>query len=100
MALLDKAKVACRVFTDVFDEELQDLIAAGLADLGITDINASMLTADDSEIDPLIRQAVLTWCKKEFGEVEPETYARLDAAYKEQKAQLSMNSNYTTWVLR
>lgn len=98
MSLLDKAKTACRVYTDVYNDEMRDLIYAGLRDIGITDINEDLLTGDDATIDPLVRQAVLTWCKKEFGEVDPDTYARLDAAYKEQKAQMSMSSDYTTWV--
>lgn len=97
MSLLAKAKVACRVFTDVYNDEMTDLINAALKDLGITDIRESLLTDDDADIDPLIRQAVLTYCKKECGEVDTDTYARLNDAYHEQKAQLSMSSNYTDW---
>lgn len=97
MSLLAKVKTTCRVYTDVYDDEIADMINAALRDLGITDIRDDLLTDDDATIDPLIRQAVLTFCKKEFGEVEPDTYARLDAAYKEQKAQMSMASDYTNY---
>lgn len=96
MALLDKVKVACRVTTTTFDEELTDLISAGLADLGITDIRADLLTEN---AEPLIQRAVITYCKLNFGFVQlaEDQYARLKESYDEQKAQLLMSSAYTDW---
>ena len=95
MALLDDVKVACRVTSTAFDNELTDLINAGLADLGITDINSALLVS--TGILPLIKRAVLTYCKMNFGEVEEGKYDRLKASYDEQKAQLLMSSTYNTW---
>lgn len=93
MALLDKVKTACRVTTTAYDEELTDLINAGLADIGITDVSPALLTADGPV--PLIQRAVITYCRLNFG--QPDDYDRLKASYDEQKAQLLMSSDYTDW---
>lgn len=97
MALLDKVKVACRVTSTAFDDELTDLISAGLADMGITDIRADVLTETNPE--PLIQRAIITYCKLNFGFVQlaEDQYDRLKASYDEQKAQLLMSSDYTDW---
>lgn len=95
MALLDDVKVACRVTTDTFNSELTDLIAAAFADLGITDISESLLT--EGSCPALVKRAVLTYCKMNFGQVEDGFYDRLKASYDEQKAQLLMSSNYNDW---
>lgn len=97
MALLDKVKVACRVTSTAYDDELTDLINAGLADMGITDIKSELLT--ESGILPLIQRAVITYCKLNFGfvQLEDHQYNRLKASYDEQKAQLLMSSDYTNW---
>lgn len=93
MALLDKVKVACRVTTATFDDKLTDLIHASLADMGLTDISSDVLV--DTEPDPLILQAICTYCACNFG--NPENYDRLKASYDEQKAQLLMSSAFTDW---
>lgn len=95
MALLDDVKVACRVTTDTFDNELLDLIAAGFADIGITDVRASLLT--EGTCPALIRRAVLTYCRMNFGQVDDGFYDRLKASYDEQKSQLLMSSDYNEW---
>lgn len=97
MALLDKVKVACRVTSTAYDEELNDLICAAFADLGVPDIKAELLTGVD--IDPLIQRAVITYCKLNFGfvQLEEHQYNRLKESYDEQKAQLLMSSGYTDW---
>lgn len=78
--MLEKVKLALRITTTAFDSEIDDLISAALADLGIAGV------ADVDETDPLIIRAVITYCKADFG--EPDEYDRLKAAYDEQKAQL------------
>lgn len=94
MALLDDAKTACRVASSAFDTEINDLISSALLDLGITDIQASLLVSENPT--PLIKQAVLTYVKMNFG-FQNEQYARYKSAYDEQKAQLLMSSEYTEW---
>lgn len=97
MALLDKVKVACRVTSTAYDEELTDLISAAFADLGITDIRDELLT--ESSVMPLVQRAVITYCKMNFGfaTLAEDQYNRLKASYDEQKAQMLMNSTYTNW---
>lgn len=92
MALLDDVKVACRVSSTAYNTELSDLISAAFKDLGITDIAPEYLTATDTE--PLIKRAVITYCKMNFGEIEDGKYDRLKASYDEQKSQLLMSSAY------
>lgn len=89
--MLEKVRKALRIVTTDFDDELQNLIDAALLDLGITDIRADVLETPDA----LVSQAVITYCKINFG--EPDEYERLRASYWEQKAQLLMSSKYTSW---
>lgn len=92
MALLDDVKVACRVTTTAFDNELDDLISAAFADIGITDVDPNLLTSADTV--PLIKRAVLTYCKMNFGTVDDGVYDRLKDSYDEQKRQLMMSGTY------
>ena len=95
MALIDDVKAACRVTVDSYNGELTDLIAAAFADLGITDISTALLVAADP--DPLIKRAVITYCKANFGYLDTAQYEKFKASYDEQKAQLLMSSGYTVW---
>lgn len=96
MALLDDVKAVCRVTSSAYDTEIADLILAAFADIGITDVKASMLVESDS-LNPLVKRAVLTFCRMNFGEVEDGFYDRLKASYDEQKSQMLMSSTFTEW---
>ena len=87
--MLNKVKLALRISTDAFDSELNDLISAAYDDLGI----AGVVNVESET--PLIIRAVITYCRANFG--QPDEYDRLKASYDEQKAQLSMSSDYTKW---
>lgn len=89
--MLEKVKLALRIKSQAFDSEIEDLIAAGLADLGLAGVTA----AQELEADPLITRAVVTYCRVNFG--EPDDYERMKKSYDEQKAQLSMATGYTDW---
>lgn len=96
--MLELVKTALRITTDKFDTEIQQLIDAAFADLGI----AGILDPDTSEAptngstDVLLKQAVVTYCRCHFG--SPDDYARLERSYNEQKAQLQTATGYTTWI--
>ena len=90
MVLLDRVRMALRITTNAFDDELTELIAAAKTDLGIAGVTLP------SELDAICNRAVVTYCKIHFG--EPDEYDRLKASYDEQKAQLSMATGYTTWT--
>lgn len=87
--MLAKVKMALRIMTDAYDDELNDLIQSALADLRVAGVN-NMSTAD-----PLVRRAVTTYVMCNFG--QPDEYDRLKASYDEQKAQMSMHTGYTNW---
>ena len=93
--LLGKVKLAMRMVTNDFDSELTDLINAGFKDLGIAGVNGEDVTPDDS----LIIQAIITYCKMNFGYIQlsEDQYSRLKASYDEQKAQMLMSSGFTDW---
>lgn len=83
------AKTALRISTGTFDNEIEDLIRAAVADLGLAGVT------NENCDDPLVRRAVVTYVKAHFG--EPDDYDRLKASYDEQKAQMGMATNYTDW---
>lgn len=89
--MLEKVKLALRIVTTAFDSEINDLIDAALADLGLAGVENLVQT------DPLVIRAVTTYCKVNFGSPEDGEYNRLKAAYDEQKAQLQTATGYTDW---
>ena len=108
--MLKETKLALRVSTAAYDDEIISLIRAGVQDLQIAGVNANgeakfaTVTDDDgvSSIedrstinDPLVQRAIITYVRCHFG--SPEDYERLAASYDEQKAQLSMATRYTDW---
>lgn len=88
-ALITSAKLALRITTDAFDDQVSDLLEAALLDLGV----AGVVVPD--EIDAIVKQAAITYVRLHFG--QPDDYDRLKASYDEQKAQLSMCTGYTDW---
>ena len=91
---LAKVKVALRIVTDDFDNEIIDLINACLLDLGIAGVTENDTT------NALIIRAIITYCRVHFGDAKGvEEYDRLKASYDEQKAQMQMATGYTDWLL-
>lgn len=88
-ALITSAKLALRITTEAFDEQIGDLLNAAFIDLGV----AGVVVPD--EIDAIVKQAAITYVRLHFG--QPDDYDRLKASYDEQKAQLSMCTGYTDW---
>lgn len=91
--MLEKVKVALRITSNVFDDELEDLITSARSDLGIAGVTVP--TTTDTDTDKIVNQAIITYCKMNFG--APVDYDRLKRSYDEQKSQLSMATGYTTW---
>ena len=87
--MLEKVKLALRVVTSAFDDELTDMIAAARYDLGIAGV------VIPEEMNELVTRAIITYCKMNFG--IPEDYDRLKRSYDEQKAQMSNATGYTDW---
>lgn len=87
--MLNKVKMALRITTTAYDDELMDLIEAAQLDLGIAGVVVP------NQIDAIVSRAIITYCKMSFG--LPEDYDKLKASYDEQKAQLSNATGYTDW---
>lgn len=83
--ILEAVKLALRVSTDVFDNEINDLIEAAKSDLGIVGV-------ENAETDPLVKRAVITYCRMYFG--QPDDFDWMKAAYDEQKAQMITATGY------
>lgn len=94
--MLDTVKLALRRSgTTAFDDEIKIMINAACADLGIAGVVEGSDAVESSTSDPLLTQAICTYCKMHFGETDE--YEHLKASYDEQKAQLSMATGYTVW---
>ena len=87
--MLNKVKMALRISTSAYDDELTDLIEAAKVDLGIAGVVVP------NQFDAIVSRAIITYCKMSFG--LPEDYDRLKKSYDEQKAQLSNATGYTIW---
>jgi hypothetical protein len=88
-ALVSAAKLAARIKTDAFDDQIDMLLDAALLDMGLAGVVVP------AELDALVKQAAITYFLMNFG--EPDEYDRLKKSYDEQKAQLSTATGYTNW---
>lgn len=86
-AMLDLTKNAMRITVKGYDDVIEMLIDAAIADLGIVDVSV-----ENETDDPLLKQAIITYVRMNFG--TPEDFDDLKRSYDEQKAQLISNRNY------
>ena len=86
--MLEKVKLALAITVDDFDSEIEDLILAALYDL-----SSNGVLALEKPTDPLIVQAVKTYCRAHFH--SPADYDRLLNAYEEMKGHLMHTTGYT-----
>lgn len=90
MAMIDDVKMALRISTNAYDDELNSLIEAAKLDMGVAGVVLP------STIDALVSRGIITYCKMSFG--LPDDYDKLKRAYDEQKAQLVTCTGYTDWL--
>ena len=88
MEMLEKVKLALAITVNDFDDEIQDLILAALYDL-----MSNGVMALEKQTDPLVVQAVKTYCRAHFH--SPADYDKLLAAYEEMKGHMMQCSLYT-----
>lgn len=84
-------RLALRITSQDCDGEIIDLIRAAREDLVLAGISVAM-TLD--ETDPLIKRAITTYVKGEFG-LDNEDAEWYRAAYQRQKVALAMSTLYT-----
>lgn len=85
--MLEKVRKALRITTDLLDDEIKDLIDAGLIDLGISGVKKR------EEIDPLIQRAIILYTKANFGleNTESEKYQK---GYESLRIHLALCGDY------
>lgn len=86
--MLDKVRQALRITHNKLDSELQDVIDACKLDLTIAGVKKI------DENDPLIQQAVKTYCKAEY-EQDVNKANRLTQAYVSLKIAMCLCGDYT-----
>lgn len=90
MILLEKVKNSMRIDGVDHDDELQDLIDTAkhlLKEVGVVE---SKLV----DTDPLIRKAIITYCKAQFG-TDTKDNERFSWSFEEMKKLLSLLQSYT-----
>lgn len=88
MITLTMCREALRIKSNAFDDEILDLIAAAIADLALVGI-----TKAEDVHDPLIKMAIKTYVKANFGWDNPDKES-LHQSYLQQKMSLSVAGGY------
>lgn len=86
--MLDKIKLALRIKSSAFDEEITDLIESAKLDLSLAGVSKI------DEKDPLIIQAIKTYCKANFG-LDNKDSEKYQKSYDLLKQHLSLCGDYT-----
>lgn len=93
MALVDDVKLALRVDGTDLNAELTDLIAAAKADLELSGVAEAKVI----DTDMLIKRAVISYCKANFGYEDPNYSAKFQASYDSLKNHLVMSGEYSAY---
>lgn len=89
--LVSAVRTALRVSAIVFDQEIEDLIEAAKDDLRLSGVSESCL--DVPEPDPLIKRAIILYCKAEFGMDNPDSDKYM-ASFRSLEVHLALSSDY------
>lgn len=87
--LLESVKRELRISNTAYDEEVQSIIDAALLDLRIPQIKESSIV----ESDPLIKRAVILYCKANFGLDNPDS-EKYQRSYDNLAQKLSLSLMY------
>lgn len=90
--ILNKTRVALRILTNAFDDEILDLIKAAISTLETRGIT---VTVTENMVEPMVLRAILTYVQMHFG--QPDDYDRLKEAWETQLGQLMTTTGYATW---
>lgn len=89
--MFSSIKQALRLSTDVFDDEINDLIEAARQDLILSGVSETKASNDE---DPLIKRAITIYAKAHFGWDNPDA-ERLQQSYDMLKMHLTLSQEYT-----
>ncbi|XZM32780.1 head-tail connector protein [Clostridium perfringens] len=85
--MLEKVKLSLRIKSDAFNIEILEMIEAAKLDLSISGIKKI------EEDDPLIQQAIKTYCKANFG-LDNKDSEKYQKSYNMLKEHLSLCGDY------
>ena len=88
--LLDDVRDALRVDGTDLDAEIADLIDAAKADLILSGVSAAKVV----DTDPLVKRAVIVYCKANFGYEDPNLSSQFAESYDSLKHHLTLSSEY------
>lgn len=89
--MLDDVKNSLRISGTELDLEVVDLIESAKADLILSGVSESKV----EDTDPLIKRAVILYCKVNFGYEEPKVAERFLASYISLKNHLCISVEYS-----
>jgi hypothetical protein len=92
LTLLQKCKNMLGVTDTEYEDEIQDLIDAAKADLGIAGV-----TKANVETDALVRRAIMTYVNMNWN-ISAGEYQNVLQSYETQKKQLMSATGYTDWL--
>lgn len=87
--LLSDIKLALRISNVAYDTEIQDLIDQAKADLKLCGVLETKIV----DTDALIKRAIITYCKANFGLNNPDS-DKLQSSYEAIRNHLSMSLDY------
>lgn len=90
--MLQDVKNVLRVNGEDLDMEILDLIEAAKADLVLSGLHKERVI----ETDPLIKRAIILYCKAHFGYDDPNLAARFEQSYESLKMHLALSIEYTS----
>lgn len=89
--MLQDVKDALRVSGNDLDIEIQDLIESAKADLILSGVNKDKIV----NTDPLIKRAIIVYCKANFGYDDVNMAERFEQSYISLKHHLTLSTEYT-----
>ena len=89
--MLQDVKDALRVNGTDLDVEIKDLIEAAKADLSLSGVSKDKVV----DTDPLIKRAIILYCKAHFGYDDPKIAERFEQSYISLKHHLTLSAEYT-----
>ena len=92
--MLEKVKLALRIASDTFDDEIEDNIAACLEEMEGLNVLVD-LDGDGVPTSAQVRTAIVAYCKWQFGDNDHKD--EFEAIYHTKLAQLKTMTNYTDW---
>lgn len=96
--LMPTAKVAVRVTDEYFDLEVEAAVEGALSDLKRVGISEACFS-EDSDFYPMVRQAVVMYCKAHFGQDNPNEEMRFWMSSYEMHVDALLNSGANTYAV-